>query len=216
MLRIDRRADMLAVIDVQPTFMPGGELPVAGGDQIVPLVNHLLRERFEAAFATQDWHPPGHSSFASAHPGSVPYDIVAMPYGPQILWPDHAVQGSRGADLHPALERDRLQMILRKGVNPAIDSYSAFVENDRITPTGLAGWLRERGVRRLFFCGLATDFCVAWSAGHAIDHGFEAVVIEDASRGIGMIGADGGNSLDTARHALLRSGVLLASSDELA
>src|ERR1700712_273537 len=215
MLHIDRRTDMLAVIDVQPSFMPGGELPVTGGDQVVPVINHLLQNRFEAAFATQDWHPPGHSSFASTHPGAVPYDIVRMPYGAQILWPDHALIGTSDAALHPALDQDRLQMILRKGTNPEIDSYSAFLENDRATSTGLAGWLRERGVRRLFFCGLATDFCVAWSAGHAIDHGFEAVVIEDASRAIGIIGPDGISSLDAARQTLAAAGVLLLPASEL-
>ena len=216
MLHIDRRSDMLAVIDVQPTFMPGGELPVTEGDQVVPVINHLLHDRFHAAFATQDWHPTAHSSFASTHPGSVPYDTVQMSYGAQILWPDHALEGTPNAALHPALDQNRLQMILRKGTNPAIDSYSAFLENDRITPTGLAGWLRDRGIRRLFFCGLATDFCVAWSAGHAIDHGFEAAVIEDASRGIGMIGADGISSLDMARRTLTAAGVLLVASSELA
>lgn len=211
MLHIDPRRDILAVIDVQPTFMPGGELPVPDGDEVVPIINHLLG-RFQAAFATQDWHPPGHGSFASAHPGSVPYDTMTMPYGPQILWPDHALQGTPNAALHPALDQDRLRMILRKGADPAIDSYSAFLENDRITTTGLAGWLRDRGVRRVFFCGLATDFCVAWSARHAIAHHFEAVVIEDACRGIGITDANGRNGLDLARRSLTDSGVTLAAS----
>ena len=215
MLRIDPRTDILAVIDVQPTFMPGGELPVPDGDAIVPIINQLLQRRFPAAFATQDWHPPGHGSFASTHAGAVPYDTIEMPYGPQMLWPDHAVQGTPNADLHPALDRDRLRMILRKGTDPGIDSYSAFLENDRVTTTGLAGWLRDRGVRRVFFCGLATDFCVAWSAQHAIDHGFEAVVIEDACRGIGIIDADGRDSLDLTRHRLTGSGVALTASSAL-
>lgn len=216
MLSVDRRTDILAVIDLQPTFMPGGELPVPDGDQLVPGINHLLQECFQTAFATQDWHPPGHSSFASAHPGCSPHDVVQMPYGPQILWPDHALQGSSNAALHPDLERNRLQMILRKGTDPAIDSYSAFLENDRVTPTGLTGWLRDRGIRRVFFCGLATDFCVAWSATHAIEHGLEAVVIEDCSRGIGLTSPDGGNSLDTARRNLIEAGVLLITSADLA
>lgn len=215
MLHVDRRSDILAVIDVQPTFMPGGELPVPEGDQIIPAINHLLLTRFHNAFATQDWHPPGHGSFASAHPGTVPYDTVRMPYGTQILWPDHALQGTSNAALHPALEQQRFQMILRKGADPSIDSYSAFLENDRITSTGLAGWLRDRGIRRLFFCGLATDFCVDWSALHAIEHGFQAVVIEDASRGIGIPALDGSNSLDTARRNLAEAGVILLASSGL-
>ncbi len=215
MLHIDPRVDMLAVIDVQPTFMPGGELPVPGGDEVVPAINHLLERHFQKAFATQDWHPPGHASFASAHPGAVPYDTVSMSYGLQILWPDHAVQGSANAALHPALAQDRLQMILRKGTDPAVDSYSAFLENDRVTTTGLAGWLRDRAVRRLFFCGLAADFCVAWSAQHAVDHGFEAVVIEDACRGIGIIDADGQNGADLARRRLSEGGIILTRSSAL-
>jgi nicotinamidase/pyrazinamidase len=217
MLHIDPHTDILAVVDVQPTFMPGGELPVPEGDRIVPVINHLLHHRFSVAFATQDWHPAGHSSFASAHPGAVPYDVVQMPYGPQILWPDHALQGSSNAALHPALSQDRLQMILRKGYDPAIDSYSAFFENDRVTTTGLTGWLRDRGIRCVFFCGLATDFCVAWSAHHAIDHGFEVIVIEDACRGIGIVDADGRNSLDAALQDLTARGArLLTSADLLA
>ena len=214
MLHIDPCTDILAVVDVQPTFMPGGELPVQEGEQVVPIINHLLQDRFRVAFATQDWHPPGHNSFASAHPGAVPYDTLQMPYGTQILWPDHALQGSINAALHPDLAQDRLQMILRKGSDPAVDSYSAFLENDRTTSTGLAGWLHQRGFRRLFFCGLAMDFCVAWSAHHAVDHGFEAFVVEDACRGIGVIDAHGRSSLDLARHSMTDSGVtLLAASD---
>ena len=213
MLRVDPATDMLAVIDVQPTFMPGGELPVPEGDQVVPVINHLLQRRFASAFATQDWHPPKHGSFATSHAGAVPYDTVRMAYGPQILWPDHAVQGTANAALHPRLDTDRLQMILRKGSNPAIDSYSAFLENDRATSTGLAAWLRERGVRRVFFCGLALDFCVAFSALDAIDHGFDAVIIEDACRGIGMPGPDGANSLDlTRRNLVQRGGMFLPAS----
>ena len=215
MLHIDPRTDMLAVIDVQPTFMPDGELPVPGGDEIVPIINLLLERHFRQAFATQDWHPRGHASFASAHPGTVPYDTVSMSYGPQILWPEHALQGSANAALHPALAQDRLQMILRKGTDPAVDSYSAFLENDRVTTTGLAGWLRDRGVHRLFFCGLAADFCVAWSARHAVDHGFEAVVIEDACRGIGIIDADGCDGAELARHQLTEGGVILTRTDAL-
>ena len=207
MPRIDRRTDILAVIDVQPTFMAGGELPVAAGAEVLPPINHLLRHRFETAFATQDWHPPGHGSFASAHAGAVPYDVAQTSYGPQTLWPDHAIQGSNNADLHPALSRERLEMILRKGTRPSVDSYSAFRENDRKTSTGLAGWLRERGCRRLFLCGLATDFCVGWSAQDAVELGFEAFVVEDACRGIGILDADGVSSLEAMRHALGQCGV---------
>ncbi len=216
MLHIDARTDILAVIDVQPTFMPGGELPVAGGDAIVPLINQLLQDRFTTAFATQDWHPPGHGSFASTHPGARAYDTVQMPYGPQMLWPDHAVQGTSNADLHPWLAQHRLRMILRKGMDPAIDSYSAFQENDRATSTGLAGWLRDRGCRRLFLCGLATDFCVAWSARDAVEHGFEVVVIEDACRGIGFVDAQGRDGLEQARQSLRQHGVMLLDSAGLA
>jgi nicotinamidase/pyrazinamidase len=215
MLRVDRRTDILAVIDLQPTFMPGGELPVPEGDQLVPGINHLLRERFHNSFATQDWHPPGHSSFASAHPGCSPYDTIQMPYGSQILWPDHALQGSPNAALHPSLDQDRLQMILRKGTDAAIDSYSAFLENDRVTSTGLAGWLRDRGIRRVFFCGLAMDFCIAWSATFAVDHGLKAVVIEDCSRGIGLTGPDGSNSLDAAKRTLAEANIPLVASADL-
>ena len=158
---------------------------------------------------------PGHLSFASAHPGSRPFEVVGMPYGPQVLWPDHAIQGTRNAALHPALDQHRLQMILRKGTNRLIDSYSAFSENDRVTSTGLAGWLRGRGVRRLFFCGLATDYCVAWSAEDAVANGFEAVVLEDACRGIGNPGPDGLDSLALARERMAAAGVMLRESSAL-
>ncbi len=216
MLSVDPRADILAVIDVQPTFMPGGELPVPEGDQVVPIVNHLLQDRFRLAFATQDWHPPGHSSFASSHPGAAPFETLQMPYGSQMLWPDHALQGSVNAALHPMLAQQRLQMILRKGTDPAIDSYSAFLENDEVTSTGLAGWLRDRGVRRIFFCGLATDLCVAHSARHAVEHGYQAVLITDACRGIGGIDAQGRDRLDLARRALAEIGVTSLASSALA
>ena len=196
--------------------MPGGALPVPGGDEVVPVVNQLLRDRFRLAFATQDWHPPGHGAFASSHPGATPFDIVQMPYGDQVLWPDHALQGSANAALHPMLAQERLQMILRKGTDPAIDSYSAFLENDDLTSTGLAGWLRDRGVRRIFFCGLATDYCVGHSARHAVEQGYEAVLITDACRGIGGTDAQGRNSLDVARRALAGIGVTFLASSELA
>ncbi len=207
MIEIDDTRDILGLIDVQPTFMPGGELPVEDGDAVVPVINRLLAELFRHAFATQDWHPAGHSSFASAHEGKAAFDTISMPYGPQTLWPDHALIGSPGAELHPGLDTDRIEMVLRKGFRPQIDSYSAFRENDRRTATGLAGWLRDRGVERLFLAGLATDFCVAWSAEDAAQLGFEVFIIEDACRGIGMPLPTGGTTMDAMRHKLTGLGV---------
>jgi nicotinamidase/pyrazinamidase len=201
------RADILGVIDVQPTFMPGGELPVAEGDAVVPAINQLLRHHFAHAFATQDWHPRGHLSFASAHPGREPFETIELPYGPQTLWPDHALQGSANAALHSGLDDARIEVIIRKGSDAAIDSYSAFFENDHQTPTGLDGWLRSRGVRRVFFAGLATDFCVAWSAEDAVKLGFESIVIEDACRGIALPVTDGRTTLDEAHARLTSMGV---------
>jgi len=214
-MRIDRAVDILGVVDVQPTFMPGGELPVAEGDAVVGPINRLLEAHFDHAFATQDWHPAGHTSFASAHPGRAPYDTVAMPYGTQILWPDHALQGSTNAAIHPAIGLDKVEVIIRKGFHAGIDSYSTFFENDRRTPTGLDGWLRQRGFRRLFLVGLATDFCVAWSAEDAIGLGYEVVIIEDACRGIDLASAAGGTSLGQARARLASLGVHLAISNAL-
>ena len=160
-------------------------------------INRLLT-RFAHAFATQDWHPPGHASFASAHPGRQPYDTIDMPYGKQVLWPDHALQGSANAALHRDLDLTRVEAIIRKGFRPALDSYSAFFENDRTTATGLDGWLRQRGFRRVFLAGLATDFCVAWSAEDAARLGYEVMVIEDACRGIGIPTGAGRTTLDEA------------------
>ena len=211
---IDPRTDILCLTDVQPTFMPGGELPVADGDAIVPLVNHLLH-RFGQAFATQDWHPPGHASFASVHPGRLPYDTIEMPYGSQVLWPDHAIAGSPTAAIHPAIDQSRIQAIIRKGVHPGLDSYSAFFENDRQTPTGLEGWLRQRGFSRLFLCGLATDFCVAWSAEDAVGLGFSVTIIQDACRGIFLPTAPGRTTMDDARERLTNLGVRFADSDAI-
>jgi len=181
-------AQALIVIDVQNDFCPGGALAVAGGDQIVPGINAQMQQA-NAVILTQDWHPANHSSFASQHAGAAPYDLVTMPYGPQVLWPDHCVQGSAGAEFHPALDLARADMILRKGFNPAIDSYSAFFENDQRTPTGLEGYLRIRGLTRLDFVGLATDFCVAWSALDAARLGFEVRVLTSLCRGIDLDGS---------------------------
>lgn len=184
-------ADALLVIDVQVDFLPGGALAVPDGDAVVgPIV--ALAERFRHVVLTQDWHPAGHASFAGAHPGRVPFETVSMPYGAQVLWPDHCVQGTPGAALAPGLDVPGAALILRKGLNPAIDSYSAFLEADG-TPTGLAGYLRERGVTRVVLCGLATDYCVAWSALDARGAGFDAVIVTDATRAI-----DRGGSLAQA------------------
>ncbi|MGU3360698.1 bifunctional nicotinamidase/pyrazinamidase [Methylobacterium sp. M6A4_1b] len=175
--------DVLLVIDVQADFLPGGALAVPDGDAVVAPVNRLLG-LFPHAVLTQDWHPPGHVSFATSHPGRAPFDTVPLAYGPQVLWPEHCVQGSPGADLSPALDADRAELVIRKGHHRQVDSYSAFLEADRRTPTGLAGYLRERGFTRVVLCGLATDYCVAWSALDARAAGFEALVVADAVRGI--------------------------------
>jgi nicotinamidase/pyrazinamidase len=213
-MNIDPASDILGLVDIQPTFMPGGELAVADGDAVVPIVNCLL-PRFSHAFATQDWHPPGHSSFASAHPGHKPYDTIEMPYGPQVLWPDHALQGTANAALHPALNLSTVKVIIRKGYDPAIDSYSTFFENDHHTATGLDGWLRQRGFRRIFFTGIATDFCVAWSAEDAVRLGYDVVVIEDACRAIGIMTTPGRTTLDDARDRLTALGARFITSAEL-
>ena len=214
-MRMDPATDILGVTDVQPTFMPGGELPVADGDAVVPVINRLLDGPFRHAFATQDWHPPGHISFASTH-RAAPFAEIALPYGRQTLWPDHALQDSRGAALHPALAQARIEVIVRKGFHPDIDSYSAFFENDHTTSTGLAGWLRGRGFTRIFIAGLATDYCVAWSARDAVALGFEAHVIEDACRGIGLPLGGGTTTLDAARADLEMRGVRFLRSDAVA
>ena len=187
----------LIVIDVQNDFCPGGKLAVADGDAVVAPINAMM-EAAEAVVLTQDWHPKGHTSFASSHPGAEPFSTTQMPYGTQVLWPEHCVQGSDGAAFHPALNTDAADMIVRKGYNPAVDSYSAFFENDKTTATGLAGYLQARGITELTFAGLATDFCVAWSALDAARLGFSASVALPACRAIDLDG-----SLDAAL-ALLR------------
>jgi nicotinamidase/pyrazinamidase len=180
--------DVLIVVDVQNDFCPDGALAVPRGDDVVPVVN-ALGAKFRNVVLTQDWHPAGHLSFASAHPGRAPYDTIAMPYGPQVLWPDHCVQGTAGAAFHAGVHIPHAGLVIRKGTDRAIDSYSALYENDRITPTGLTGYLRERGIERLFLAGLALDFCVRYSAEDAIRDGFAVVVIEDACRGIDVGGS---------------------------
>jgi len=180
--------DVLVIVDVQNDFCPGGSLPVPDGDAVVPVINALAR-RFRHAVLTQDWHPPGHRSFASAHPGRRPFESIDLAYGQQVLWPDHCVQETAGAAFHALLQVPHAELILRKGYRREIDSYSAFYENDHTTPTGLAGYLRERGLTRVFLAGLAFDFCVRYSAEDARRCGFEVVVIEDACRGIDMAGS---------------------------
>ena len=176
------------MVDVQNDFCPGGALAVPHGDETVPLVNRLS-ENFRNVVLTQDWHPAGHLSFATAHAGRSPYDTIAMPYGPQVLWPDHCMQGTPGAAFHSGLQIPHAGLILRKGLDRTIDSYSAFYENDRTTATGLTGYLRERGITRVFLAGLALDFCVRYSAEDAVREGFAVVVIEDACRGIDVQGS---------------------------
>ena len=180
----DRRCALI-VIDMQNDFIPGGQLAVQGGDEIVPLINRLAT-RFRNVVIAQDWHPGGHISFASSHPGHAPFDSVQLPYGAQTLWPDHCVQGSHGAQLHADLDLPHAQLIVRKGCNRDIDSYSAFVEADRCTPTGLAGYLKERGIDTVYLVGLALDYCVAWSALDARTAGLSTVLIVDACRAIDL------------------------------
>ena len=200
---------VLLVMDVQNDFLPGGALAVPRGDEVVPVVNRLA-SRFANVILTQDWHPANHISFASRHAGRRPFETTELPYGTQVLWPDHCVQGSRGAEFHAALAVRHAQAVIRKGYHPHTDSYSALLEADRVTPTGLKGMLRERGIRRVYCCGLATDFCVAWSALDAQAAGFETFVIEDACRAI-----DTGGSLAAARRDLAAAGVRLVAADRI-
>ena len=200
-MRIGLDDDLLLVIDVQNDFCSGGALAVADGDAVVPFINRLA-ERFGHVALTQDWHPAGHSSFVTSHPGSSPFQTINMPYGQQTLWPDHCIQGTPGSAFHPQLQTQRAQLVVRKGFRSAIDSYSAFFENDRRTPTGLAGYLRDRGLKRVFLVGLATDFCVYYSAVDARRLGFDAVLIEAGCRAIDLAG-----SLDAAWGGMAQAGV---------
>ncbi|UWQ53617.1 bifunctional nicotinamidase/pyrazinamidase [Leisingera caerulea] len=194
----------LIVVDVQNDFCPGGALAVPGGDEVVAPINAMM-DRFDAVILTQDWHPAGHSSFASAHPGKAPFETVEMPYGTQVLWPDHCVQGTEGAAFHKDLRTDG-DLIIRKGFRPAIDSYSGFYENDKATPTGLEGYLRSRGITRLTLAGLATDFCVAFTALDAARLGFEVTVDLAACRAIDLDG-----SLQAALDQMNEAGIALQS-----
>lgn len=197
------QTEALIVIDVQNDFCPGGALAVAGGDQILAPINALM-DQFSTVVLTQDWHPADHSSFADNHPGAAPFSLTDMPYGPQVLWPTHCVQGTKGAAFHAGLKTDPAQLIIRKGFRPQIDSYSAFFENDRKTATGLDGYLRNRGITHLTFVGLATDYCVAYSALDAASLGYQATVILGACRAIDLNG-----SLAAATANLRAAGVVL-------
>ncbi|WP_339850536.1 bifunctional nicotinamidase/pyrazinamidase [uncultured Nisaea sp.] len=199
----------LIVIDVQNDFCPGGALAVTGGDAVVSVANRLM-QHFDHVVLTQDWHPADHSSFAANNPGNDPFSLIDMPYGPQVLWPVHCVQGTAGAAFHKDLETDRANLIIRKGYRSQIDSYSAFFENDHATTTGLAGYLRERAVEHLVMVGLATDFCVRFSAVDAVKLGFRVTLLEDGCRAIDLDG-----SLAAARAELSENGVIVTVSDDL-
>ena len=195
--------DCLIVIDVQNDFCAGGALEVPRGDEVVPLIN-ALSMKFAHRILTQDWHPADHLSFASNHPDKAPYETTTLPYGEQVLWPDHCIQGTSGGRFHPQLDTNSAEMVIRKGFHRTIDSYSAFYENDRKTPTGLTGYLNTRGFKRVFLAGLATDFCVGYSAIDAAQEGFEAFLVEDACRAIDLDG-----SLDRIRGEMIEAGVHL-------
>jgi nicotinamidase/pyrazinamidase len=210
MLKIDPARDALLAIDVQNDFCSGGALPVPDGEAVVSPID-ALTGRFAHVVATQDWHPPDHASFAVSHAGAAPFSVVDMPYGKQTLWPVHCVQGTPGANLHRGFVAGRACAIVRKGMRPEIDSYSAFFENDRTTPTGLGGFLRERGITQVFVAGLATDFCVSFTALDARRLGFGVVVLLDACRAINLHG-----SLGKAREAWAQAGVAVGASDRLA
>ncbi len=201
--------DVLLVVDVQNDFCPGGALAVPRGDEVVPVINSLAG-KFRHVVLTQDWHPRGHLSFASSHPGKKPFETIAAAYGPQVLWPDHCVQMTTGAEFHPALCIPQAGLVIRKGMDRSIDSYSAFYENDRTTPTGLVGYLRERGVKRIFVAGLAFDFCVRYSAEDAHRENFGVSVIADACRGIDVDG-----SVAASRASLEGLGIACITAGEL-
>ena len=202
--------DILIVVDVQNDFLPGGALAVPDGDAVIEPINRLAK-RFRHVVLTQDWHPEGHASFASSHPAKQPFETTDLHYGPQVLWPDHCVQGTSGAEISRDIDIPHAQLVIRKGYNAGIDSYSGFKEADRQTSTGLAGYLKERGFRRVFCAGLALDFCVAWTALDAAEAGFETYLIEDASRAI-----DTNGSLGKARQELEAAGVHTINSDQIA
>ncbi|PKD44576.1 bifunctional nicotinamidase/pyrazinamidase [Rhodohalobacter barkolensis] len=199
----------LLIVDIQNDFCPGGALAVPDGDAIIPTVNQLI-EHFDVIIQTQDWHPEGHSSFASSHEGKEPYNTIEVEYGSQVLWPDHCVQGTNGAEFHSELNTLKSQVIIRKGFRKAIDSYSTFFENDQETTTGLTGYLQQRGITDLYTVGLATDFCVKWSILDGIDEGFTMHIVEDAVKGIDLNG-----SLDAAWKEMKEKGVRITDSEEI-
>lgn len=199
----------LLIVDVQNDFCPGGKLPVPGGDAVVPVINSLI-DPFDIIIQTQDWHPSTHTSFASNHDNKEPYSTIDLDYGTQVLWPDHCIQGSKGAEFHSELNTEKTQVIIRKGFRENIDSYSTFYENDQITVTGLAGYLREREIKELYTTGLATDFCVKWSILDGIDEGFKMYLVQDAVRGINLNG-----SLQTALDDMKEKGAVFVTSDQI-
>ena len=199
----------LIIVDVQNDFCEGGALEVPNGSSVVPVINKLI-DRFDAIIQTQDWHPAGHHSFASSHDGKSPYETVELDYGTQVLWPDHCVQGTKGAEFHKDLQTDKSQVIIRKGFRAPIDSYSTFYENDQKTKTGLTGYLKDRGITDLYVTGLATDFCVKWSVLDGIEEGFNVHIVEDAVRGIDLEG-----SLDEAWKEMKEAGVTVTTSDKI-
>ncbi|MDI2113528.1 nicotinamidase [Commensalibacter nepenthis] len=201
-MHINQQTDILAVIDVQNDFLPGGALGVKDGELIIPVINHLLTHRFQRSFATQDWHLKNHISFAKNHLGAKPYDEIELPYGRQTLWPSHAIENTFGAELSSDLQQQYFHMILRKGWHQHIDSYSAFYENDQITSTGLMGWLQHIGIKRIFFTGLAEDFCVAYSAQDAVKAGFETYIIQDATKPVNLPTPNGKTTADLQREKL--------------
>lgn len=199
----------LLIVDIQNDFCPGGALAVPDGDSVIPVVNKLI-EHFDIVVQTQDWHPAGHSSFASSHPDKNPYDTAELEYGIQVLWPEHCIQGTKGAEFHPSLNTKKTQVIIRKGFRKSIDSYSTFFENDQKTTTGLTGYLKHRGITDLYTVGLATDFCVKWSVLDGLDEGFSMHVIKDAVKGIDMDG-----SVDKAWVDMSEKGANIVISDEI-
>lgn len=203
-----KSTDLLVVIDVQNDFLPGGALAVPDGNAVIPVINGLIA-RFEHVALTEDWHPQGHLSFASSHPGKAPFDVTELSYGSQVLWPDHCVKGSWGAEIACDLGGGDAEVIIRKGYRKHIDSYSAFLENDKVTPTGLAGYMKERGLKRAVFVGLALDYCVAYSALDAVSLGFESVVVLDGCRGIST------DTIKKQTSAMTDAGVLLINSAQL-
>lgn len=213
MCRINPETDILGIIDPLNCFTPGGSLPVADGDLIFPVINRIARF-FRGAFAAQDWHPHDHVSFLTSHPASAG-PVVETPYGEQRLFPRHGVQNSRDAEFHPSLRVNNISVIIRKGMNRDVDSYSAFFENDRTTRTGLDGYLKEIGIKRIFLTGLATDFCVGWTALDALALGYEVVLVIDACRGLGIPTDEGRTTVDDMLDAIRQKGGVIIDSDQI-